>query len=128
MKKKRLEFAKKHIAWSIEELKKVLFSDESTFQQFTIRKNYIRRRVGERFNEKYTIFTMKHPQTQMIWGTMSANDMAGIYFLKPGTTINGAKYAKLLRDKLPTHMEIHQSFIFMHDVHLVIGRKLSSSF
>ena len=42
MKKKRLEFAKKHIDWSIEDWKKVLFSDESTFQQFTIRKNYVR--------------------------------------------------------------------------------------
>ena len=71
---------------------------------------------------------MKHPATQMIWGAMSANGMAGIYFLKPSTTTNGAKYAELLKDKLPTHMEIHQSLIFMHDVHLVIGRKLSSSF
>ena len=38
---------------------------------------------------------------------MSANGTAGIYFLKPGTTINGAKYVKLLRDKLPTHLAIH---------------------
>ena len=46
---------------------------------------------------------------------MSANGMAGIYFLKPGTTMNGAKHAKLLKDELTTHMTIHQSFIFMHD-------------
>ena len=38
MKKKRLEFSKKHINWSIEDWKKVLFSDESTFQQFIVRK------------------------------------------------------------------------------------------
>ena len=31
MKKKRLEFAKKHINWSIENWKKVLFSDECIF-------------------------------------------------------------------------------------------------
>ena len=48
-------------------------------------------------------------------GAMSANGTAGIYFLKPGTTINGAKYAELLRDNLPTHMTINQSLIFMHD-------------
>ena len=59
---------------------------------------------------------------------MSANHMAAIYFLKPGTTMNGAKYTELLKDKLLTDMEIHQSLIFMHDVHLVIGRKLPSSF
>ena len=46
---------------------------------------------------------------------MSANGTAGIYFLKPGTTMNGAKYAELLKDKLPTHMAILQSLIFMHD-------------
>ena len=63
--------------------------------------------MGERFNERYTIFTMKHPPIQMIWGAMSANGMAGIYFLKPGTTVTGAKYAELLKDKLLTHMEIH---------------------
>ena len=51
----------------------------------------------------------------MILVVMSANGTAGIYFLKPGTTMNGAKYAELLRGKLPTHMAIHQSLIFMHD-------------
>ena len=29
--------------------------------------------------------------------------------------MNGTKYAKLLKDELPTHMTIHQSPIFMHD-------------
>ena len=46
---------------------------------------------------------------------MSANNTAGIYFFKPGTTMNGAKHAELLKDKLPTHMAIHQSPIFVHD-------------
>ena len=46
---------------------------------------------------------------------MSANGTAGIYFLKPVTTMNGANHAELLKDKLPTHMAIHQSLIFMHD-------------
>ena len=29
--------------------------------------------------------------------------------------MDGAKYAELLKDKLLTHMAIHQSLIFMHD-------------
>ena len=41
MKKKRLEFAKKHINWNVEDWKKVLLSDKSTFQQFTVRKNHV---------------------------------------------------------------------------------------
>ena len=51
----------------------------------------------------------------MILGAMSANGTAGIYFLKPGTTMNRAKYAELFTDKLPTHMAIHQSLIFIYD-------------
>ena len=43
---------------------------------------------------------MKHPPTEMIFGATSANSTGGIYFLKPGTTMNGAKYAELLKDKL----------------------------
>ena len=72
--------------------------------------------MEERFNKKYTISTVKHPpSTQMIWGAMSANYTAGIYFLMPGTTINDAKYVELLKYNLSTHMAIHQSLIFMHD-------------
>ena len=41
MKKKRLEFAKKHIDWSVEDWNKVLLSDKSIFQQFTVRKNHV---------------------------------------------------------------------------------------
>ena len=78
----------------------MLLSDESTFQQFKVRKNHVRRPVGERFNKKYTISAMKQPPTEMICGAMSANGTGGIYFLKPGTTMNGAKYAELLKDKL----------------------------
>ena len=41
IKKKRLEFAKKHIDCSVKDWKKVLLSDKSTFQQFTVRKNHV---------------------------------------------------------------------------------------
>ena len=39
---------------------------------------------------------------------MSANGKAGIYFLKPNTTIDGDKYAEWLKHKLLTHTAIHQ--------------------
>ena len=62
MKKKKLEFAKKYINWNIKDWKKVLFSEKSSLQQFTVRKNHVHQSVGERFNEKYTISTIKHPR------------------------------------------------------------------
>ena len=90
MKKKRLKFAEKHVDWSAQDWKKVLFSDESIFQQLTVGKNHIRRPMGERFDAKYTISTVKHPPTKIIWGAMCANGTAGIYFLKHGTIMNCA--------------------------------------
>ena len=93
----------------------MLFPDESTLQQFVVRKKHVRRRVEKRFDEKYTTSTMKHPPSQMIWGAMSTNGTAGLYFLTPGTTMNGLNYVELLREKLTLHMAIHKTTIFMQD-------------
>ena len=51
----------------------------------------------------------------MIWGGMSVNGTAGLYFLLPGTTMTGQKYFDLLKDKLELHMAIHKCKIFMQD-------------
>ena len=115
MKKKRLAFAKKHLHWTADDWGKVLFSDESTFQQFVVRHKHVRRPVGKRFDKKYTSATMKHPPSQMIWGAMNKNGTAGLYFLTPGTTMNGSKYVDLLKIKLLLHMSVHNTSIFMHD-------------
>ena len=46
---------------------------------------------------------------------MSARGTAGLYFLQPGTTMNGAKYLDVLKDKLETYMVVHDCDVFMHD-------------
>ena len=58
---------------------------------------------------------MKHPPSQMIWGAMSKNRTAGLYFLTLGTTMNGSKYVDLLKTKLLLHMSVHNTSIFMQD-------------
>ena len=68
VKLKRLAFAKKHVSWTVQQWEKVLFSDESTLQQFNSRKLFIRRHSGQRFNKNFTMQTMKHPLSVMIWG------------------------------------------------------------
>ena len=62
MKAKRLEFAKSHQHLITEDWSKVLFSDESTIQQFATRKQNVRRPPGKRYDKKYTVSTMKHSQ------------------------------------------------------------------
>ena len=51
----------------------------------------------------------------MIWGAMTKNGTAGLYFLTPGTTMNGSKYVDLLKTKLLLHMSVHNTSIFMQD-------------
>ena len=114
MKSKRLAFAKKHLKWTIQQWQQVLFSDESSVQQFTNRKRYLRRPSRKRFSERYTIQTMKHPQCHDLGG-MSINETAGLFFLPPGTTINGQKYLDLLKNKLKLQMAVHKCSVFMQD-------------
>ena len=59
--------------------------------------------------------TVKHTPGQMIWGAMSVNGTAALYFLPVGVTMNGSPYVNLLREKLQLHMAVHQCSVFMHD-------------
>ena len=115
MKAKRLQFANNHQHWTAEQWGKVLFSDESTFQQFVVRKRHVRRPTGKRFDERYTIPTVKHPPSQMVWGAMSRNGVAALSFLPPGTTINEPKYVQMLSEKLKLNLQVHNCQIFMQN-------------
>ena len=58
---------------------------------------------------------MKQPPSQMIWGAISKNGNAGLYFLETGTTMSGPKYVELLENKLLRHTTVHNTTVFMHD-------------
>ena len=94
MKSKRLAFAKKHVKWTIQQWQQVLFFDESTVQQFTNRKRYVRRPSGKRFSERYTIQTMKHPPPSvMIWGNVNKWNGWTLF----SATWNDHEWSKILR-------------------------------
>ena len=48
----------------------------------------------------------------LCWGIYS-KDAAGILFLPIETTMNGARYCKMLEDKVKTHMAIYESNMFV---------------
>ena len=87
---KHLAFAKKYESGTARDCGQVIFSDELTFQQFMVQKGHVRRPKGKRFEEKYTMPTVKYPSSQMIWGAMSVNETAALYFLPEGVTMNGS--------------------------------------
>ena len=84
-------------------------------QQFTSRKQLVRRPVGARYEYRLTIQIMKHPPSIMVREAMLAHGTAGLYFLQSGITINDAKYLNLLKDKLEIRMIVHDCNVFMHD-------------
>lgn len=73
--KARFLFAKEHIDWTPEQWSKVIFTDESKFNRFgSDGKTYVRRRIGEEFNEKCVKPTVKGKGgSVMVWAGMSSN-------------------------------------------------------
>ena len=83
MKAKRYACTKAHMDWTTENYRKFLFSDESTVQQFTSRKQLVGKPVGTRYEDRYTIQIMKHP----LHHGLGTNVCACLYFLQSGNTM-----------------------------------------
>lgn len=116
MRQKRVAFCKKYINWTVEDWKKVLFSDESTFLTFRSCPKKVRRPIGSnRMDPRYTQKTMKHPPSVMVWGCFSFQGRGNLYFLPKNETMNGTRYLAILEEKLPVVMTIHETVTFMHD-------------
>ena len=69
---KRLHWCRQYKHWTAEEWKRVIFSDESTFLQFHDTKRLVRRPCGTSpYNPAYTVKTIKHSPSVMVWGCFS---------------------------------------------------------
>lgn len=117
MKKKRLAFAKKYKDWTPEQWEKVLWSDESTFQMFNHHHRRVRRPPSiSRYNIAYTLPTVKHPVSVMVWGCFSGlRGRGGLFFLPKNTMMNGDRYIRVLKDHMLAMYEMHESLVFQHD-------------
>jgi len=117
MKKKRLQFAKKHKDWSAADWSKVMYSDESTFRCIRATRSKVRRPSGSnRFDSRFTVKTVKHPDSVMVWGCFSAvGGHGGLFFLPRNTTMNGERYQEVLQKHLLPSMESHGCTHFLQD-------------
>lgn len=79
-KRKRLKFAQKYKHWTVEQWKSVLWTDESKFEIFgNKRRQYVRRRVGERYDPKCITPTVKHGGgSVMVWGGFSYDGVGAL--------------------------------------------------
>lgn len=76
--KDRLTFCKKYGKWTKEDWNKVMFSDESTFSQFSSYTRHVRRPRNQRYNMRYVVPTVKHAPTTMVWGSFCGSGRGGI--------------------------------------------------
>ena len=102
---------------SVDDWEKVMWSDESTFQCIQSRKRRVRRPSSIcRMDPAYTISTVKHPASVMVWGCFSGTlGRGGLYFLPKNVTMNGERYIGVLENHLLDMMTIHGCTIFMQD-------------
>ena len=116
MKQKRVAFAHQYGHWTVEDWKKVMFSDESHFELQFARNFRCRRAVGsDRLDPRYTRKTVKHPLKIMAWGSFSWRGRGGLEFLAKGEMMNGPRYLMILENKLEFFLRQHCCSHFLQD-------------
>lgn len=95
-KRKRLAWALERKDWTIAEWKKIVWSDESTFSQFSQGRSLRVWRVPEEeFDPSCLTATVKHSPSRMFWGCFSWHKMGPLVPLRE--SVKGQTYAKLLQ-------------------------------
>ncbi len=117
MVKKRLAFCKKYLKWTPAQWENVMFSDESTFRLVNSRGIKVRRISGiSRYKQRYTVPTVKHSASVMVWGCFRGKrGRGGLYFLPKNCTMNGEQYKTVLENHLLPFMRIHGAKLFLQE-------------
>jgi hypothetical protein len=91
-KKERLKYARNHLKWSGQDWRRVLWSDESTFELFPTKgRVWIRPHVDERFKEDCLAPTVKHGGGSVtVWGCFSASGVGDL--VRADGMMNSQKY------------------------------------
>ena len=117
MRAKRLAFARVHVHWTVAMWKRVIFSDESWFQNMENgRRRFVRRRVGEAFRPDCVMQTVKHPLKVMIFGAISHQSKSPVIFIDG--PVNQTKYQEILAEaNIPAFVASHphRDPLFMED-------------
>ena len=95
-KAKRLNYAPKHRSWGADKWQQVLWTDESQVEIFGCRRRqFVRRRAGERYNNECLQATVKHGGGSLqVWGCIFANGVGDL--VRINGILNAEKYRQIL--------------------------------
>lgn len=69
-----------------------------------------------RYLQRFTVKTVKHPPSVMVWACFSGKGGRGsLYFLPAGATMNSERYVHVLEEKLFPWMAMHKATKFLQD-------------
>ncbi len=96
----RHRWAYDHLAWTLENWSCLAFSDESSFCLSQNGTQYVRRRIGERYEDACVLSHENRSKGScMVWGAFSLADFTPLYRVEGGT-LNSERYIHLLQHAL----------------------------
>ena len=93
--RKRLKFAKLYRHWTVDQWKKVVWSDESPFGLRCQNRSNVWRLRNQRFSTRCLQGTLKHQQKVMVWGCFSWNGVGAFNQIK-GMQLTKERYRQIL--------------------------------
>ncbi|KAG1454736.1 hypothetical protein G6F56_007245 [Rhizopus delemar] len=120
---RRLKFTKKHTHWDVDTWKKVIWTDESSFeirkQNSTIR---VWRRVGEAYKKERLAGTHKSGRSSvMVWGAISFGEKSELVFMNPKERKGVDPVRKVYKQSLLRFWNYNPDLILMEDDASFIG-------
>ena len=77
--KKRYEWAKAHITWTVEDWSKVIWTDESPFVLRHAFQKHVWRKSGEAYKKQHLTTCVKHQKKINVWGAFSAHKVGMLH-------------------------------------------------
>ena len=102
MKRTRLRWANDHKHWTVEDWRRVLFSDESHFYVQGQRSQHVRRSAGEPISASHLNQSVKYPDKKMFWGCFTYKGVGPIDPCEG--MMNSQKYIEILRRRVIPEM------------------------
>ncbi|MEZ0498438.1 transposase, partial [Sphingomonas sp. IW22] len=126
-KKKRLQWAKQHRQWTAQQWRKVIFSDESSFEIQLAHPRFVRC-GSEPLSALHMVQRVKQPMKVMIWGCMSYHGFGRIHVVDG--SMNTHKYIDVLNTCLIPQADqwYNEEWIFQQDNATCHTSKLSKMF